>query len=196
MTLPALDKNYWNDRYLNRDAAWDIGYPSGPLKGYIDRLTDKNTKILIPGAGNAYEAEYLWNQGFTNTYVMDIAPVALEQFHQRVSAFPEKQLICDDFFTHAETYDLILEQTFFCAIDPAIRPAYARKMAELLNPGGKLAGVLFNDALNTDKPPFGGSPAEYEPYFKPYFNFGVWESCRNSIGPREGREWFMVLSKK
>ena len=53
---------------------WDIGGPSTPLVKYFDQLADKQRKILIPGAGNAYEAEYLWAQGFSNVHVLDIAP--------------------------------------------------------------------------------------------------------------------------
>ena len=44
-----LNSEYWNDKYLNHDFEWDIGYVSTPLKNYIDILTDKNLKILIPG---------------------------------------------------------------------------------------------------------------------------------------------------
>lgn len=60
-------------------------------------------------------------------------------------------------FSLKDSFDLIIEQTFFCALDPKLRPEYAVKMAELLKPGGRLVGVLFNDTLNNDKPPFGGT---------------------------------------
>ena len=52
-------KEYWINRYKEERTGWDIGYPSTPLKEYIDQLQDKNLRILIPGAGNGYEAEYL-----------------------------------------------------------------------------------------------------------------------------------------
>ena len=73
---------------------------------------------------------------------------------------------------------------------------YSRKMFELLKPGGKLVGLLFNDALNTDKPPFGGNKEEYEKYFKPYFELKVFDTAYNSIKPRAGRELFINLVKK
>ena len=44
---------------------WDLGEVSPPIKSYIDTLEDKNIRILIPGCGNTYEAEYLLEQGFT-----------------------------------------------------------------------------------------------------------------------------------
>lgn len=195
MNLPALDQQYWNNRYLDNDSGWDLGAPSTPLKTYIDQLQDKDLRILVPGAGNAYEAEYLWEKGFRNTFVIDLAPEAIAGFSSRVPGFPAEQLICGDFFGLSGSFDLILEQTFFCALNPALRQEYATKMARLLKPGGKLVGVLFNDKLNDDQPPFGGTPEEYEKYFRAGFRFDTWESCTNSIAPRAGREWFMILSK-
>ena len=58
-----LDKNYWEKRYDDQTASWDIGKPSGPLKEYIDQITNKDIAILIPGCGNAHEAKYLLQQG-------------------------------------------------------------------------------------------------------------------------------------
>jgi thiopurine S-methyltransferase len=68
-------------------------------------------------------------------------------------------------------------------------------MNELLNPGGKLVGLLFNDKLNTDKPPFGGTEEEYLNYFEKYFKIKTFEPCYNSIKPRAGRELFINLEK-
>ena len=108
-----LDSEYWNDRYLNNEFGWDIGYVSTPLKNYIDVLTDKNLKILIPGAGNSYEAEYLFNLGFKNVYLCDYAEEPLKNFLERVPNFPKNQLLQVDFFElEGHKFDLILEQTF------------------------------------------------------------------------------------
>lgn len=71
--------------------------------------------------------------------------------------FPKENLICDDFFNHQNQYDLIVEQTFFCALDPKLRNNYIKKIHELLKPKGKLVGLLFNIPLNTTHPPFGGN---------------------------------------
>ncbi len=48
------EENYWTNRYKIESTGWDIGYASTPLKEYIDQLSDKTIRILIPGAGNAY----------------------------------------------------------------------------------------------------------------------------------------------
>jgi thiopurine S-methyltransferase len=193
--MEVIDKNYWEKRWEKNETGWDAGAVTTPLKTYFDQLTNKEIKILIPGCGNAYEAEYLFQQGFKNTYIIDIAPQALDSFAKRVPQFPKENLICDDFFNHQNQYDLIVEQTFFCALDPKLREAYINKMQQLLKPKGKLVGVLFNIPLNTEHPPFGGNKAEYEKLFGPYFYFKHFDICYNSIKPRENNELFILFEK-
>ena len=69
-------------------------------------------------------------------------------------------------------------------------------MNNLLKDNGKLVGLLFNDSLNEDKPPFGGCKSEYKKYIEPHFNIKVFETAYNSIESRRGRELFMILIKK
>lgn len=192
----VLDESFWSERYNSGEIGWDIGYISSPLKEYIDQITNKNLKILIPGGGNSYEAEYLFNKGFSNVYVVDIAAIALKNFATRVPSFPHENLLHADFFALEETFDLILEQTFFCALNPSLRKKYVEKMASLLKPEGRLVGLLFNIPLNIDKPPFGGEEAEYRLLFAANFKIDKMETAYNSIPSRHGNELFINLSKK
>lgn len=190
-----LNSDYWNQRYKNKETGWDLGAPSTPLAKYISQLENPFLEILIPGCGQAYEGELLWESGFDNVYLLDYAESSKEAFLERVPDFPEEQFLVGDFFELEGQFDLILEQTFFCALNPELRPAYAKKMAELLKPGGKLVGVLFNDKLNDDHPPFGGSTLEYLGYFQPHFSEVKMTPCKNSIEPRMGRELFIKLTR-
>ena len=190
-----FDKSYWESRYENNQAGWDAGEITTPLKEYFEQLTDKNLSILIPGAGNSYEAEFLHDSGFKNVMVVDLASNPLNNIRKRIPSFPSENLIEGNFFYHHNKHDLIIEQTFFCALDPTLRPAYAQKMAELLSPGGKLVGVLF-EAEFEGGPPFGGNKNEYLQYFEPFFQIITLEKCYNSIKPRENRELFMILVRK
>ncbi|NHF59444.1 methyltransferase domain-containing protein [Flavobacteriaceae bacterium TP-CH-4] len=194
------EKAYWTQRYQEARTGWDIGYPSAPLKAYIDQLEDKNMSILLPGAGNAYEAEYLWKQGFNNIRVMDISELPLTRFSERIPDFPESQLLVTDFFEHQGQYDLILEQTFFCSIVPSDdnRFRYAQHMAKLLKPEGKLVGVWFDFPLGAsmEKRPFGGDKKLYLKYLNPFFDTITFEKCYNSIRPRQGIELFGIFKKK
>jgi len=196
----SQEQNYWTKRYKEERTGWDIGYPSTPLKEYIDQLEDKSISILIPGAGNAYEAEYLWKQGFQNVFVMDISEFPLRQFQKRLPDFPKEQLLFEDFFKHKTQYDLIFEQTFFCSFVPIDenRNAYAKQMAKLLKPNGKLVGVWFDIPLTSDmeKRPFGGDKELYLNYLNSFFKTITFEKCYNSIPPRMGNELFGIFKKK
>ncbi|WP_375238968.1 methyltransferase domain-containing protein [Aurantibacter sp.] len=193
-------ENYWTNRYKDEKTGWDIGYVSTPLKTYFNQLENKDVKILIPGAGNAYEAEYLFNKGFKNVFVLDVSEIPLENFKKRNPIFPESQLILDDFFSHKGQYDLIIEQTFFCSFPPLkeTRLAYVNKMQKLLKPNGKLVGLWFDIPLTNDleKRPFGGDKNLYLSYFKSNFQIKLFDKCYNSIPQRSNSEFFGIFIKR
>lgn len=188
-------ENYWTSRYLMGNIPWDAGGITTPLRDFINTLTDRSLRILIPGAGNGYEAEYLHHLGFKNVYLLDISDQPLQTFHLRCPDFPKEKLLHQDFFSATGTYDLLLEQTFLSALTPARRKEYVKKCLELLVPGGKIAGVLFDDPLNDDRPPYGGNLEIYKQLFIPSFIPIIMEKCYNSIPARAGREIFILLKK-
>ena len=190
-----LDQEYWDKRYTSKATGWDLGKVSPPIKEYIDTLKDKHISILIPGCGNTYEAEYLLEKGFTNVTVIDIAPTLVKRLQQKFKSNSNIKIVLGDFFEHQGQYDLIIEQTFFCALPPAMRQNYVSKMHQLLSDNGKLAGLLFNKTFESG-PPFGGSKKEYEQLFIDYFDFKIMETCRNSIAPRANNELFIEFIKK
>ncbi|WP_324676560.1 methyltransferase domain-containing protein [Hymenobacter sp. GOD-10R] len=196
----TLDPAYWSGRYAAGRTEWDVGAITPPLREYFMQLGAPDLRrILIPGAGNSYEAEYLHSLGFTQIFVVDVAPEPLEAFQARIPSFPKEHLLLQNFFALSaeHPYDLIVEQTFFCALPPSQRVAYAEKCSQLLREGGTLMGLLFDvDFGPRQEPPFGGSRAEYESYFAPYFDFIHFEQAYNSIKPRQGRELFICLKKK
>lgn len=192
----ALNSAYWNERYHDETTPWDLEVVSPPLKSYLDQLGDREMRILIPGAGNAHEAEYARKAGFEQVFVLDWAALAIQNFQKRCPDFPQKHLITGDFFQHEGVYDLILEQTFFCALPPAMRPDYVRKVADLLAPGGKLVGLMFDFPLVPEGPPFGGSPDLYVDLFSSKFSIAVLEQSNNSAPSRFGKELFVIMKKR
>lgn len=189
-----LDSKYWEKRYQNNNTGWDLGKVSKPLEYYFEQLDNKKLTILIPGCGNSYEAEYLIKRGFKNVYVVDFSKTALMNLKKRVPDFPSSHLIQQDFFDLDMTFDLIIEQTFFCALNPSLRNNYSKKISELLKSNGKLVGLLFNFPSFQDQPPFGGDKKEYEEYFEPYFDIELMEPCYNSESKR--KEFFIKFYKK
>lgn len=189
-----LNSAYWSARYNTGETGWDIGYPAPALTDYFDRITDRHTRIFIPGCGNAHEVAYLLENGFTNVHVIDIAPNLTASLAEKFKHHVGKTLTIytGDFFKHTGNYDVIIEQTFFCALDPSLREDYVKKMHELLTSEGELAGVLFNRSFEGG-PPFGGSKKEYEKLFQSTFNRVSIEPCNNSIPPRKNAEVFIRI---
>ncbi len=193
-------EQYWSQRYRDNRTGWDLGIPSSPIRTYIDQLENKDLKILIPGAGNAYEAQYIYKKGFKKVYVLDISPIPLEQFKVRNPEFPDTQLLHEDFFFHRSSYDLIIEQTFFCSFPPlqGQRSKYAMKMVDLLKTGGKLVGVWFDIPIKEDmeKRPFGGDKDTYLSLISPHLKVDTFEKCYNSVPERMDKELFGIFVKE
>ncbi len=188
------EKQYWEQRYETRETQWDIGFASPAITTYIDGILNKDTRILIPGCGNAYEAGYLLEQGFTDITLIDIAAQPIQNLRERFGDFKKNlNIIEGDFFGLGETYDLIIEQTFFCALLPQQRNAYAAKMKTLLKPAGRLVGVLFSKMFEVS-PPYGGAQEEYIQLFQQYFGTVEIAECYNSISARAGAELFISIS--
>jgi thiopurine S-methyltransferase len=194
--MKDLSAEYWEQRYLADDAPWLLNEVSPPLKSYIDQLTDDSLRILIPGGGYGDEWYYLIQKGFKESYLLDFTPHTIEQVSKRFADAPTDHLICADFFQHEGQYDLIIEQTFFCALDPELRSAYAQKCYELLGENGKLVGVYFDFPLTEKGPPFGGSMSEYTQRFSPYFEIQTLERCYNSVSERAGKELFCIAKRR
>ena len=189
-----LDQIYWDNQYQANAVGWDLGQVSPPIKTYIDTINNKEAKILIPGCGNTYEAEYLLQQGFTNVTVIDIAPTLVENLKQKFANNKNITIILGDFFEHHDKYDFIIEQTFFCALPPIMRQKYVWKMNQLLSDYGKLVGLLFNREFEVS-PPFGGSLKEYELLFFKAFTFNFISLAENSIPSRANTELFFEFQK-
>lgn len=192
----SIDASFWDNLWKNQMTGWDIGYPSTPLSEYIKQYSNKQARILIPGCGNAHEAQFLLDEGFENITLVDISQKAVSILQEKYQDNPAIRIICQDFFEHEGEYDLILEQTFFCALPRKMRPDYVEKMQSLLAPDGQLVGVLFKKEFGRDLPPFGGSQQEYESLFHEHFCIDKMEDCHNSIPPRSGSELFITMSQK
>lgn len=188
-------KLFWENRWKQQQTGWDIGYPAPRICRFIDEIPQKNASILIPGCGNAYEATYLLEQGFTQITVVDISPSAIDGLKERFGNQPGITTLCDDFFKHQGQYDYILEQTFFCALPPLMRPNYVSKMATLLKPDGQLVGLLFNRHFEGG-PPYGGNAIQYQALFEGIFEIIQLEPCLESIPSRANTELFIQFKKR
>jgi len=194
--MMKLNKDYWENRYELNETAWDTGQITTPIRMYIDQITDKSLRILIPGAGNAHEFDYLMKNNFSEVTVVDFAFQPMQNLQTKYPNIEETKLLCQDFFEINGTFDLIIEQTFFCALEPNLRKDYVEKMNSLLAVNGKIIGLLFDFPLSENGPPFGGSYEEYLTLFRKKFHIKILEKANNSIESRANKELFFIFEKK
>lgn len=190
-----LDGNYWEQKHASSDTPWCLHRPSPPLTAYFEQVSDKQKSILIPGAGHHYDALWLLNNGFENVTICDISETAITHIKRNIGPSHSIKYIHDDFFNIEETFDTIVEQTFFCALHPSLRKRYAQKITQLLNPGGTWVGVLFASPFEKMGPPFGGEINEYKTLFHNYLEITNISMCYNSAKPRQDNELFIICKK-
>lgn len=191
-----LGRDFWDNNWLSGRTGWDIGHASPPITEYMHQYQNKDASILIPGCGNAYEVEFLADNGYTDITLLDISPVAVKIASSKFKHLTQIKIICENFFKYQGKHDLIIEQTFFSAILPEQRTEYVKHAHSLLNDNGKIIGVLFDRTFPHQGPPFGGNSFEYKSLFEPLFDIRVMDTCYNSIPPRADSEVFIHLIKK
>lgn len=153
--------DYWDGRFASGDTPWELSRPSTVLCEALDLLWQligsfEGLRTLSPGCGTGSDALELVERGL-DVLAVDwsrFATTELKKRYQdmyRCNALVRGQLevLEGDFFRLPlesgliNSFDLVCEHTFFCAIDPARRGEYVEVLAELLKSGGYLVGNFF-----------------------------------------------------
>lgn len=143
MSLHPERFNFWEQRYQSGTMPWDFGGVPPRVARYLQTHRCGGS-VLLPGCGSGYEIEAFAGAGFSVTAI-DLAPSAVERARAHLPAPLAERVLLGDFFTHdfsAAPFDVGYERTFLCALPPDQRPAYVRRMAHLLKPGGTLVGFF------------------------------------------------------
>ncbi len=145
--------DFWDKRFGQRVTPWDAGVAPAALKAFAAARA-KPLATLIPGCGSAWEAAHLADAGWPVT-ALDFSPAAIAKARDIIGA-ARVELLCADFFSFApeRPFDLIYERAFLCALPRKLWADWAGRIAELLPPGGLLAGYFFI-CDQVKGPPFG-----------------------------------------
>jgi SAM-dependent methyltransferase len=194
-----LGPAFWGARYRSGDMGWDLGVPSPPFVRLDRAGIIAPCRVAVPGCGRGWEVAYLAERGYQVTGI-DFSPEAIQATRERLAeAGVEAELVRGDLFDLPgdleAAFDLVLEQTCFCAIDPVRRPEYVQAAHRLLAPGGRLIG-LFYACKGEGGPPFATGPDEVRTLFKERFEIRSLAVTPHSHPRRQGEEWLGVLLKR
>lgn len=165
------DAELWERKYQAGSDGWELMRPAPPLVRYLAvQPPAPGARALVPGCGRGHEARLLARLG-AKVSAIDIAPSAIAECRR----LAEEEGLADsvealplDLFAlpeeHRGAYDLVVEHTCFCAIDPGRRGEYAAAAAAALRPGGRLVGLFWCHDY-PGGPPYGARQEEVERTF-------------------------------
>jgi SAM-dependent methyltransferase len=164
MAQDSSRPDFWDSRFRDGVTPWDAGGVPPRLIAYVEARKSE-LRVLIPGCGTGYEAKLFTERGH-HVVAIDFSDAAVEAARRKLGL----QIRKADFFALDEgAFDLVYERAFLCALPRARWPDWGRRMAELVRPGGELAGFFFLDD-NQRGPPFGTSRAELNALLAPGFD--------------------------
>nr|WP_315252665.1 methyltransferase domain-containing protein [uncultured Duganella sp.] len=181
---------FWDERFERHFTPWDQGGVPAALGDFA--AASQPLVTLIPGCGAAYELAFLAEQGWDATAI-DFSPVAVARGKAAVGPQHAARVIEADFFQWqpARPLQLIYERAFLCAMPRAMWPQVAERWAQLLAPGGLLAGFFFFDEAPKG-PPFGIARAQLDDLLRAHFACIADDAVSGSIPVFAGKERWMV----
>ncbi len=184
---------FWDERFEEGFTPWDRGGVPQQLAEFV-RRAPRPLRTLIPGCGSAWELVYLSDAGWDATAI-DFSPVAVADARAAAGQWAGRIEQADFFQWHAaQAPELIYERAFLCALPPAMWAQVAERWADLLAPGGRIAGFFFfHDAPKG--PPFGIAPAQLEALLAPHFTLLEDMPVPDSMPVFEGKERWQVWER-
>ena len=119
------------------------------------RALRSGRKVLIPGCGEDYRTIDAFRHAGHQVTAIDFSPIAIERITKALTDI-KGQVMLGDFFSfnfQSAPFDIIYERTFLCSLPPRLWKDYPARVAQLLRPGGVLAGFFFYGE-ESDPPPY------------------------------------------
>ncbi len=189
---------FWSDFYKNESQPrWDLNGPAEAFKDMLHRLKLPKSRILVLGCGGGHDAAFFAQAGHVVTAV-DFSAEAIAKAKKSYGHLHNLSFEQMDVFNLPHewnyTFDVVIEHTLFCAVDPAFYQKLITVWKRVLHEEGQLLSVFFT-MFKRQGPPYGIREFELRALLMPHFQFLFWGRLRNSIADRLGKELF-VLGKK
>jgi hypothetical protein len=181
---------FWSERFEQEYMPWDRGSVPMQLQQFVTQSA-RAYPTLIPGCGAGYEVACLSGAGWPVTAI-DFSAAAVEAARKTLGPLGTQVVQADFFeFVPAHPVELIYERAFFCALPPRMRSAITSRWAQLLPPGGLLAGFFYFDE-SPKGPPFGITHEELDRLLIPSFERIMDEPVHDSLPVFAGKERWQV----
>ena len=188
------DPDFWELRYAAGFAPWDAGKVPARLLSFVGSNPPQRT--LVPGCGSAWDVRCFAEHGWS-VLGIDFSLLAVEE--ARAVLGPHAPLVRKaDFFAPIEgaPFDVVYERAFLCALPRRLWPDWARRMAQLVRPGGLLAGFFYFDAGERGPPfPMHGQE-ELDALLIPAFERIEDQPVDDSIAVFRGKERWQVWRRQ
>lgn len=194
-------RDFWEGLYAEGRDRWELGTAAPPLAerlrtaGLTSPSLGAPGRAIVPGCGRGHEVLLLAELGW-DAVGLDFAEAPLVD--ARAAAVRRgltPAFVQGDWFAAAARpgwrggFDLLVEHTCFCAIDPARRDDYVDTAAEVLRPGGRVIGLLWHCGAEGG-PPWDTTPDEMRRQFGRRFTVERLEPAVGSL-ERRGGEWLL-----
>jgi SAM-dependent methyltransferase len=157
---------FWDTRYRDGVTPWDAGRVPPKLAQWLPRFPAAR-RVLVPGCGSGYEVRAFAEHG-DDVLGIDFADAAIERSSRQLGKLAHRVRKADFFALAEAPFELVYERTFLCALPRREWPRWGVRIAELVLPGGLLAGFFFFED-NERGPPFGISAHELHMLLDPAF---------------------------
>jgi hypothetical protein len=149
MNAPVFPKRdpaepgFWDVRYEARFAPWDAGRVPSRLREWV--AASSPARVLVPGCGSAWDVRYFADHGW-DVLGIDFSEAALQAARPILGPHRHRVRRADFFAPIAEApFDRVYERAFLCALPRRLWKAWGERVAELVVPGGFLAGFFYFD---------------------------------------------------
>ena len=152
MAQDSSRPDFWDTRFRGGVTPWDAGGVPRQLAAWLARKKSP-LRVLVPGCGSGYEVRAFADHGH-DVLAIDFSDAALDAARRELGKLADRVRKADFFSFDADPFDLVYERAFLCALPRRMWPQWAARVAELVRPGGELAGFFYFDD-NESGPPFG-----------------------------------------
>ena len=183
---------FWNQRYASGETPWVLHKIPATLRSFLKR-TRRKGRVLIPGCGTDHGVIKVFADAGFEVTAIDFSSVALAETEKALGNFDGKIMRAEFFKSDfGRRFDLVYERTFLCAMHPRRWAGHAKRVAELLHPGGRLIGIFFY-GTEPEPPPYPINKTQAAKIFGKYFrllrDLKVSDSVPMFAGMERWQEW-------